>query len=148
MSVNTLPSTSGEGALPSNQPRSSFLRERPSRVYRTTPSLCTKFLKEPAFTHPTGICIIALFLPERKKTQTLRWVSEHRFTTGGLNRNTRHMSRPCGTLLIMRNQVQSTGLTRELLVDLIADKEYGLLAVLVLISLSNESFKQARLYGL
>lgn len=42
----------------------------------------------------------------------------------------------------MRNQVRSTGLTRELLVDFIAEKEYGLRAILALIGLSNESFKR------
>ena len=46
------------------------------------------------------------------------------------------------TLLVMRNQVQSAGLTRDLLIDLISKKEYGLRAILALIGLSNESFKR------
>ena len=53
-----------------------------------------------------------------------------------------HVTTMRETLLVMRNQVQSTGLTKELLVDLIAKKEYGLQAVLALIGLSNESFKR------
>ena len=53
-----------------------------------------------------------------------------------------HVTTMRETLLVMRNQVQSAGLTKELLVNLIADKEYGLRAILALIGLSNESFKR------
>ena len=53
-----------------------------------------------------------------------------------------HVTTMRETLLVMRNQVRSTGLTRELLVDLIAEKEYGLQAILALVGLSNELFKR------
>lgn len=49
-----------------------------------------------------------------------------------------HVTTMRETLLVMRNQVRSTGLTRELLVDLIAEKEYGLRAILALVGLSIE----------
>ena len=46
------------------------------------------------------------------------------------------------TLLVLRNQVQNQGLTKELLDDLISEKPNGLKVLLALTGLSNEYFKR------
>ena len=46
------------------------------------------------------------------------------------------------TLLVLKNQIQNTGLRKELFEDLIHNKENGLRALLALTGFSNESLKR------
>ncbi len=53
-----------------------------------------------------------------------------------------HITALKDTLLVLRNQVQNEGLTKELLNTLISEKENGLKVLLALTELSNEHFKR------
>ena len=53
-----------------------------------------------------------------------------------------HITTMRETLLVMRNQVKSSGLTADLLADLIVTKQNGLRAILAVLGLSNETFKR------
>lgn len=53
-----------------------------------------------------------------------------------------HLTALKDTLLVLRNEVQTQGLTKKLIEDLILEKKNGLRALLALTGLSNETFKR------